>query len=115
MLDNRLSFFALAAVAAVSASAEMMDRPVGIRIGQRMTLKPYLSFSASYNSNVAGNADGAEDVRGADVLRANGTDVDTAGLSDQEAERDAADEIGAQDPGDGKGQVVHDDFLLDEP
>ena len=62
MLDNRLSFFALAAVAAVSASAEMMDRPVGIRIGQRMTLKPYLSFSASYNSNVAGNADGSEDV-----------------------------------------------------
>ena len=62
MLDNRLSFFALAAVAAVSASAEVMDRPVGIRIGQRMTLKPYLSFSASYNSNVAGNADGAEDV-----------------------------------------------------
>ena len=62
MLDNRLSFFALAAVAAVSASAEMMDRPVGIRIGQRMTLKPYLSLSASYNSNVAGNADGSEDV-----------------------------------------------------
>lgn len=61
MLNNRLSLFALAALTALSASAEVMDRPVGIRIGQRMTLKPYLSFSGTYNSNIQGNTDGGED------------------------------------------------------
>lgn len=33
------------------ASAEMMDRPVGVKIGQRMTLRPYVSFGFTYDSN----------------------------------------------------------------
>lgn len=36
------------------ASAEVLDRPSGIKIGQRLTLKPYVSFSATYDSNVGG-------------------------------------------------------------
>ncbi len=55
---------ALAALVATSAAAlaGAMDRPVGIKIGERMTLKPYLSVSASYDSNVDGRKDGSEDV-----------------------------------------------------
>ena len=53
--------FAMALAASV-AQAEMMDRPVGIKIGQRLTLKPYLAFSATYDSNVAGNSDNEGDV-----------------------------------------------------
>ncbi len=45
-----------------SASAEMMDRPVGIKIGQRMTLKPYVAVSASYDSNVDRSKNGTDDV-----------------------------------------------------
>ncbi len=37
-------------VAVASAQAEMMDRPEGIKIGQRLTLKPYVAFSATYDS-----------------------------------------------------------------
>ncbi len=63
MTMNRLKI-ALAAFAATGsvAFAEMMDRPVGIKIGERMTLKPYLSISGSYDSNVNGGKDGGEDV-----------------------------------------------------
>ena len=44
-----------AAVALASlASAEIQDRPTGIKIGQRMTLRPYVSISATYDSNVLG-------------------------------------------------------------
>ncbi len=35
------------------ASAEVVDRPTGIKIGQRMTLKPYVSLSLGYDSNPA--------------------------------------------------------------
>ena len=52
----------VALAAAVSAQAEVMDRPEGIKIGQRLTLKPYVAFSATYDSNVAGNKDRADDV-----------------------------------------------------
>ena len=34
------------------ATAEVMDRPGGIRIGQRMVLRPYVSLSYTYDSNV---------------------------------------------------------------
>jgi len=42
----------------VGASAEMLDRPGGIRIGQRMIFYPYVSLSASWDSNVRGQHDG---------------------------------------------------------
>jgi hypothetical protein len=53
-------FLALGAAAALStfAVAEDMDRPAGFRIGQRMTLKPYVSLSATYDSNVSGSNNG---------------------------------------------------------
>lgn len=34
------------------AGAEVMDRPTGYKIGQRMTLKPYVSLSYTYDTNV---------------------------------------------------------------
>lgn len=37
-----------------AASADVVDRPTGIKIGQRMTLRPYVSLSATYDSNVGG-------------------------------------------------------------
>ena len=43
-------FAALAS--AVVAQAEVMDRPTGFKIGQRMTVRPYVSLSYTYNSNV---------------------------------------------------------------
>ena len=49
-----LTAAALAALASASASAETMDRPTGFRIGQRMTLRPYVAVSATYDSNVCG-------------------------------------------------------------
>ena len=39
---------------AAGAYAEIVDRPTGIKIGQRMTLRPYVSLSVSWDSNVAG-------------------------------------------------------------
>lgn len=48
---KKLLFIAALAVAA-AAQAEELDRPGGIKIGQRMTLKPYVSFSFTYDSNV---------------------------------------------------------------
>ncbi len=42
--------------------AEYMDRPVGYKIGQRMTIKPYVSMSAIYDSNVDGNRYGDDDI-----------------------------------------------------
>lgn len=60
---NRFSIVCLTALAgACSAFAGAMDRPVGIKIGQRMTLKPYLSFAVTYDSNVDGRKDSAEDI-----------------------------------------------------
>ena len=44
------------------ASGEVMDRPQGIRIGQRLVLKPYVAISSTYDSNVANYKDAAEDV-----------------------------------------------------
>lgn len=52
----------LTIAAATLAQAEMMDRPQGIRIGQRMLLKPYVSFSAVYDSNVDARRHGESDV-----------------------------------------------------
>lgn len=52
----------VAGLATCAASAEMMDRPSGIKIGQRMTLRPYVAVSASYDSNAAGRDGGKSDV-----------------------------------------------------
>ena len=42
----------LAAVAVAYGDILDMDRENGIKVGQRMTLKPYVSFSYTYDSNV---------------------------------------------------------------
>ena len=34
------------------ANAEVMDRPTGFKVGQRMTIRPYVSLSYTYDSNV---------------------------------------------------------------
>lgn len=43
---------ALGAVISTAAFGEVIDRPQGIKIGQRMTLVPYVTLSVSYDSNV---------------------------------------------------------------
>lgn len=55
MFSIRLSL-ALAAVVAMTASAEVLDRPTGFRIGERMTLRPYVSAYASWDSNPGGRS-----------------------------------------------------------
>ena len=56
----RLTAVSAMCVCAFAATAEMMDRPKGIKIGQRMTLRPYVSLSASYDSNVGGRTSSAK-------------------------------------------------------
>lgn len=51
---RKLAVLAVAGVMAAGAYAEIVDRPTGIKIGQRMTLRPYVSLSVSWDSNVAG-------------------------------------------------------------
>jgi len=41
----------VAACGATVALAEMADRPQGIKIGERLTLKPYVSFDFTFDSN----------------------------------------------------------------
>ena len=50
--EIRLVALSAVCVCAIAATADVMDRPAGIKIGQRMTLKPYVSMSATYDSNV---------------------------------------------------------------
>jgi len=52
---RRFTLLAVSSALAVSGFAEVLDRPTGIRIGQRMTLRPYVALSASYDSNVRGS------------------------------------------------------------
>ena len=52
-----IKFSAIATTMVVSASvltasADMVDRPTGFKIGERMTLRPYVSLSYTYDSNV---------------------------------------------------------------
>lgn len=54
-----LTVMSFAVAVAAVASAEVLDRPTGIKIGQRMTLRPYVSLSASYDSNVGGVQSGS--------------------------------------------------------
>ena len=52
---KKLTVLSLTVVMTAVVSAEVLDRPTGIKIGQRMTLRPYVSISASYDSNVNGS------------------------------------------------------------
>ena len=56
---RRLVVLAVAVALAAVASADVVDRPTGIKIGQRMTLRPYVSLSVSYDSNVHGSQSSA--------------------------------------------------------
>ena len=51
---NAKKIMTVASVASLAAvaSAEVMDRPKGIEIGERLTLRPYVSLSYTYDSNV---------------------------------------------------------------
>jgi len=54
--------FALATAAACAAAfGEIMDRPQGFKIGQHMTLKPYVALAVAYDSNVDSRHDGSDD------------------------------------------------------
>lgn len=50
-IEKGILSFAVLSIVGV-AGADMMDRPTGFKIGQRMTLKPYVSLSYTYDSNV---------------------------------------------------------------
>lgn len=41
----------------LTTRASVLDRPEGIKIGKRMTLRPYVAFSVSYDSNVRSTHD----------------------------------------------------------
>ena len=49
---RKLAICAAVGIMATGGFAEVLDRPSGIKIGQRMTLRPYVSLSATYDSNV---------------------------------------------------------------
>ena len=51
-MKARYFAFSALALASLVATADVMDRPQGIKIGQRMTLKPYVSLSYTYDSNI---------------------------------------------------------------
>ena len=51
-MNTKLFASAVVALATCVAMADVMDRPQGIKIGPRMTLRPYVSLSYTYDSNV---------------------------------------------------------------
>ena len=51
---------ALASVAVATVSADVLDRPAGFKIGERMTIRPYVSASATWDSNPGGRSYDAE-------------------------------------------------------
>lgn len=51
-MNAKISVSLAAALAAAAASADLMDRERGIKIGERLTLEPRVSFSYTYDSNV---------------------------------------------------------------
>ena len=46
-----LSVLPFCVVVCATAQAEVLDRPTGIKIGERLTLRPYVSMSFTYDSN----------------------------------------------------------------
>ena len=51
-----------------AASAEVLDRPSGVKIGERLTLRPYVSMSITYDSNVEGSNAGQSSRKKDDFL-----------------------------------------------
>lgn len=54
-----LAFSLVGAVSCLSARAEVLDRLSGLKIGERLTLRPYVSMSLTYDSNVRSRSGGA--------------------------------------------------------
>ena len=52
------AIFVLFAVGVSAVQAEVLDRPGGLKIGQRMTLRPYVSLDYTYDSNNDQQKDG---------------------------------------------------------
>ena len=44
--------FAVAVGGALLTQAEVMDRPTGFKVGQRMTVRPYVSLYYTWDSNI---------------------------------------------------------------
>lgn len=63
----RKSLFALSVLAVFAAQAGIMDRPSGIKIGQRMTIRPYVALYYTWDSNV----DSANSQRGSSSFNIN--------------------------------------------
>ena len=53
-MNTKYSLTATIALAAtaMTASADFVDRPKGFKIGERLTLRPYVSLSYTYDSNI---------------------------------------------------------------
>jgi len=49
---------ALSVLAALVARADMMDKPSGVQVGQRMTIRPYVSLYYTWDSNVRSSTEG---------------------------------------------------------
>lgn len=49
--------FVLSAFAAFAVQAEVLDRPAGFKVGQRMTIRPYVSLYYTWDSNVSSSPD----------------------------------------------------------
>lgn len=58
-MKNLVIASALLATGAVFADADVLDRPAGIKIGERLTLRPYLNLSCSIDSNPDSQRDAA--------------------------------------------------------
>lgn len=51
MTTMKCAFVSAVALAAFAAQADVIDRPTGFKIGQRMTLRPYVSMGYTFDSN----------------------------------------------------------------
>ncbi len=50
----------VAASCALTAAADFVDRPRGFKVGERLTLRPYVSLSYTYDSNIDSNKHGQD-------------------------------------------------------
>ena len=57
LLNMRHLLALLCVGVALAANAEVLDRPSGIKIGERLTLRPFVSMSITYDSNPNPNDD----------------------------------------------------------
>ena len=47
-----ISTAAIASAISITANADFVDRPTGFKVGERLTLRPYVSLSYTYDSNI---------------------------------------------------------------